>query len=621
MHDTVFDYIKLIFPETTRPTGNDELAAVSGSANEVGSQTGWLEAPWFPTDLFAVSAFLLDTSSAFSHFEPDPEAEPPLAARPWFNLNDKDREFCEKVGQEWILLHSSQQPADTPIAVQELWRQLIEESSAVIRLPLRNKSAPKWWLIALKLMIMSDEASEGIGRPLLETDPLFKTVILGANLDLKEFSAAEIIDEAPLSLDESEVALKSSIAASPRKKVVNFQRAAGSSASFGVLANSNVVNVFPKSRLSASGCSHRNFCRNLTMLPKSGSVRCHWHMPVKPLLDDDDMPVDILIVPYPFSIAAKSFKPSQAAKDSMPGGSKFTTRPNWGNFTLNQDWLLHEDIIELAKALLKSARNDVESVNGVMLPEYALTFSKFEELCLALKEIEPRLEFVVSGSSSNCDPEVDGPGNYAMTAVWHDFGDGALTIISSRKKHHRWMLSPGQLETYALTSTLDPRINWWESHNIGQRELHFHPFRKSSLFTAMICEDLARSDPCHEVLRSVAPNLVFVLLMDGPQIAQRWSARYAAALSDDPGCSVLTLTCFGLVERSNQTRMHKKQEAIAYFSSPFGQTPIHLPYNEGARGVLITLTSVQERPQQTIDGRSSKDSRAWKLTSTQPVKP
>ena len=70
-------------------------------------------------------------------------------------------------------------------------------------------------------------------------------------------------------------------------------------------------------------------------------------------------------------------------------------------------------------------------------------------------------------------------------------------------------------------------------------------FRRKSIFSALICEDLARSEPCHSAVRSVGPNLVFVLLMDGPQIASRWSARYATSLADDPGSAVLTLTSRG----------------------------------------------------------------------------
>ncbi|MBU2981989.1 hypothetical protein KO498_09200 [Lentibacter algarum] len=593
MPHTVYDYIKLVFPESTVP--NEE-----GTGVDVTEPGRWSVAPPIPTDLFAISAMLLDTSSAFSHFDPDPDGAIDSDENPWFSLKKKDRETCEILGQKWIKLHGSLDTIATPTEVEQLWADLLKESAEPIRLPLRNRATPKWWTIALKLLIIADEASSRVGAPEAADDPYFK----------------KAIDHKQVRHGNYELSENTNWSGS-----MAYLRSHGSAGTFAFQADPNVVNIFPKTRISVAGCSHRNFSRNLTMLPKVGAARCHWHMPPKQLLEDDDMPVDILVIPFPFEVKAKSFKPTHVAKESLPGGNKSDTRPHWGNFELQQDWLDEEDIVDLSLRLMMSAKQDVETVNVVMFPECSLDFDTFGRVCWELKKLEPALEFVIAGSSDNCDPETDGPGNYAMTAVWHDFGEGPRAVISSRKKHHRWMLSANQLETYALTSTLDPRANWWETHNIGQCELHFHPFRKSSLFSAMICEDLARSEPCHEVLRSVAPNLVFVLLMDGPQIAERWSARYASTLSDDPGSSVLTLTCFGLVERSNQTQMFKRQEAVAYFSSPFGQTPIYLPYKDGARGVLITLTSMMELGQQTIDGRVSDDSRAWKLTSTQPVKP
>ena len=66
----------------------------------------------------------------------------------------------------------------------------------------------------------------------------------------------------------------------------------------------------------------------------------------------------------------------------------------------------------------------------------------------------------------------------------------------------------------------------------------------------LICEDLARQDPVTEVIRAVGPNLVFALLMDGPQLRNRWASRYASVLAEDPGCSVLSLTSLGMSRRS-----------------------------------------------------------------------
>ena len=60
----------------------------------------------------------------------------------------------------------------------------------------------------------------------------------------------------------------------------------------------------------------------------------------------------------------------------------------------------------------------------------------------------------------------------------------------------------------------------------------------------------AEPEPAAELIRAVGPNLLIALLMDGPQLSNRWPARYAAVLAEDPGTSVLTLTSLGMAERS-----------------------------------------------------------------------
>ena len=57
------------------------------------------------------------------------------------------------------------------------------------------------------------------------------------------------------------------------------------------------------------------------------------------------------------------------------------------------------------------------------------------------------------------------------------------------------------------------------------------------VIATVICEDLARVEPAKEVLRSVAPNFTFAILMDGAQHEHRWASRYAMGLSDDPSMS------------------------------------------------------------------------------------
>ena len=70
------------------------------------------------------------------------------------------------------------------------------------------------------------------------------------------------------------------------------------------------------------------------------------------------------------------------------------------------------------------------------------------------------------------------------------------------------------------------------------------------VLTSLVCEDLAHNDEIAQLIRSVGPTLVMNVLLDGPQLTSRWTARYASVLADDPGSAVLTLTSYGMAERS-----------------------------------------------------------------------
>jgi hypothetical protein len=247
-------------------------------------------------------------------------------------------------------------------------------------------------------------------------------------------------------------------------------------------------------------------------------------------------------------------------------------------------------------------------------------------LSKAIWKVEPDLEFIIAGSSTNCEKNAAGnreKANYVLTALNYDSGikdDNKRRVhVASRRKHHRWRLDRSQVREYALASSLNPAVKaWWEDHRIETPELYFHQFRESSTFVTMICEDLARNDPCHEILRSIGPNLLFALLMDGPQLEERWSARYASSLADDPGSAVLTFTSYGLIDRMNKTERYPENRAIALWKDDSGDIQkILMPKEKMSCGVLLSLNSVLVEDQ-TIDGRKVKN-RSWRFASQQPI--
>ena len=129
-------------------------------------------------------------------------------------------------------------------------------------------------------------------------------------------------------------------------------------------------------------------------------------------------------------------------------------------------------------------------------------------------------------------------------------------------------------------------------------------FRHGASLATLICEDLARVDPVQTVLRAVGPNLVIVLLMDGPQLERRWPGRYATVLADDPGSAVLTLTSLGMVRRSRMPGEKERRE-VALWKEPGGEArELSLP--DGCHALLVTLSPSLET-NYTLDDRSDNE--------------
>jgi hypothetical protein len=116
----------------------------------------------------------------------------------------------------------------------------------------------------------------------------------------------------------------------------------------------------------------------------------------------------------------------------------------------------------------------------------------------------------------------------------------------------------------------------------------------------VVCEDLAQIDEVADVVRSVGPSLVYTPLLDGPQLNSRWAARYASVLADDPGSAVLTLTSFGMAQRSRPGG-RAASPVVALWKDPVrGAREIAL--ESGAEGILLTVCA-EQRTRCSSDGR------------------
>ncbi len=267
---------------------------------------------------------------------------------------------------------------------------------------------------------------------------------------------------------------------------------------------------------------------------------------------------------------------------------------------------------------LDNAEPYVDKIHGIVLPELALSPEEF----LAVERVAVRRgAILISGVRAPASAETNGmPVNacafqplgitavqkYASTPgpIWNAMRQFQL-------KHHRWCLDRNQILQYGLGGRIPASRDCWERSFIGRRDINFVTLGSWLTTCVLICEDLARQDPVTEVIRAVGPNLVFALLMDGPQLRGRWASRYASVLAEDPGCSVLTMTSLGMASRSRpreSVEVDRSRTIALWRDAIYGEQEISL----GAGDDACVLSLVCKKRQEfTIDGRGDNQQAAF----------
>jgi hypothetical protein len=167
-------------------------------------------------------------------------------------------------------------------------------------------------------------------------------------------------------------------------------------------------------------------------------------------------------------------------------------------------------------------------------------------------------------------------------------------------KHHRWKLDRSQITNYNLGHILSPSRHWWEAIKIRRRKVTFVNVGEEVTICPLICEDLARQDPIADLIRTVGPSLVITVLMDGPQKMDRWSARYASVLAEDPGSAVITLTSAGMVRRWRPP-YRESSRVVALWNDGRGLAR-EIELEDRSIGILLGLCT-ESRQEPTADGR------------------
>ena len=309
---------------------------------------------------------------------------------------------------------------------------------------------------------------------------------------------------------------------------------------------------------------------------------------------------NIVFLPWPVDIEADSFTRSSHT-------SNIDTDDYFDFF----DYMPKKEISEKSFILtLIASIERIGFIDIIVLPECSVSVEKLEKLKGLLFDcFGNRAPALLAG--------VYGPdGIHSKNIASLSFiGESEKFDTIEQYKHHRWFLDGAQLTNYNLSNALDPGKKWWENIKIGRRKLVSLHTREGIRVCPLICEDLARQEPVAQAVRAVGPNLVISLLLDGPQIEQRWPGKYASVLSEDPGSSVLSVTALGMTLRSTGTGYNPSRQVALWSES--GKKPETLSLDSDSAGIVIELETTTEK-MWTIDGRS-KDKKILRKKNSSSV--
>jgi hypothetical protein len=307
----------------------------------------------------------------------------------------------------------------------------------------------------------------------------------------------------------------------------------------------------------------------------------------------------LLLLPWPLEVSASDFRP-------VEGSVQRPSKNPFGFFEFAPAQGLDLDLLD---RVLVTARREAGSVDVVCLPESAVQESEIDELEALLYD-RGVIALWAGVRQQSLEPGRE-PQNWLHLGLNPRLvKGGSLPTEPSppwfhirQRKHHRWSLDEAQIYQYHLGGVLHPHVRWWESMEVPRRSLQFVEVAELTL-AALVCEDLAQNDDVAELIRQVGPTFVFTVLLDGPQLNSRWAARYASVLADDPGSAVMTLTSYGMVQRSRPRGQEASPVIALWKDASRGMREI--PLEHGAHAVLLTVC-MDRATRRCADGRIPVD--------------
>lgn len=512
-------------------------------------------APGWPPDMFALCMGLLCKSGSYCRLLEDwPPGGPGTDSVQWASK-------IAEVGLQWRVSW----PWAIPPFVSERWETIMKFWGLPVSDIVSHTDVAH---ALLELSAVSDEASEGFWLP---GSPATPGVRSSKAADVEFFEHAYSM-------------LHTTSAASPHSASTLCEQ-----------IDPSRLCVLPKCRTPQNGLTSRSLSHHLALC-SADEIKPRWVM--APFGNAQELSLNFLLVPWPRSIKPVQFRPAKPLKTEMRN-----MPPSFGFFTYE-----HLDTSETVKRLVEdlheAAVEKIGRIDAVVVPEAALTQKQHD---LLSESVLRRGSFLISGVGEG-STESSGHGK---NLIYIDFP--SLTPLTQHK-HHRWKLDQPQIAQYGLGSRIYPEKLWWEHISLGQRQLNFVAVMPWLVMSVLICEDLARPDPVGDLVRAVGPNLVIALLMDGPQLKERWGARYATTLADDPGCSVLTLTSAGMCGLSRAPTGAARSRVIALWKDAKTAAPIEVELPEESDGIILSL-SIRKLEEWTADGRSDRRNAGYPILS------
>ncbi len=500
----------------------------------------------WPPDMFALTEVILERSAAyrFALSPPAGESWPPATSSGWANAVG----ISAQLWSAWL----DEMQGTLPELLIENWVILREN----LELPMESIAAGRHWPVCTALLTLhaiADEACAGLG----------------------------------VALDTS-----SGEGCIYRARGRELLARTGSMARI----ESERLRVLPKIRTPPKGTSQRSLSRYACVSKQSVIPRWHKMPARRPGTDISSKHANLLLLPWPLRVREADFHP-------VENSVKVSANESFGLF----EFAPRESLdLDLLRRTILGARQEVDSVDVVVLPESAIDESEIEGVEQLLERMG--VIMLIAGVRQRSPEPGRLPGNWVHIGINPALEKGGFIRDSGairwfhikQNKHHRWSLDERQIYQYHLGGALHPGIRWWERIEIPRRQINFVELGDEVTLVSLVCEDLAQIDDVAEIIRSVGPTVVITPVLDGPQLSSRWAARYASVLADDPGCSVLTLSSLGMVQRCRPAG-RPALPIIAMWKDPVRGVR-EIPLEFGAHGVLLTVCS-ENATRRTTDGR------------------